>query len=104
MLDMLKNALLGTGIPFAHYGWDKAPSGDYGVWAEDSAQHLYTDNRVEAQSVQGTIDLFTRSDNRGQMEQIQQALNNTGVAWYLNSVQYEDDTRYLHYEWVFEVA
>ena len=24
-------------------------------------------------------------------------------AWYLNSVQYEEDTKLIHYEWYFEV-
>lgn len=104
MLDRLKAALESTGIPFSHYGWDKAPNGDYGVWAEDSAHHLYSDNHVESQTTQGTIDLFTLTDDKEKANLIQTVLNGLEISWYLNSVQYESDTRYLHYEWVFEVA
>lgn len=36
------------------------------------------------------------------MAAIQAALNGlSGCAWYLNSIQYEEDTRLLHWEWVF---
>lgn len=104
MLERLEIALKSTGIPFAHYGWDKAPEGAYGVWAEDSARHFYGNNRVENQTTQGTIDVFVQTDSKEPMEQIQNVLNELNLAWYLNSIQYESDTRYLHYEWVFEVA
>lgn len=104
MLERLEQALKNTGIPFAHFAWDKAPDGDYGVWAADSAKHLFADGKMIEQSTQGTIDLFTRSDKGEGKDEIQNALNVVGVAWYLNSVQYESDTRYIHYEWVFEVA
>ena len=104
MIEMLEKALKSTDIPFAHYGWDKAPSGDYGVWAEDSAKHFYGNNHVDTQTTQGTIDLFTRTDGKEKIEQIQSVLNSLDIAWYLSSIQYESDTRYLHYEWVFEVA
>lgn len=104
MLERLETALKSTGIPFAHYGWDKAQEGAYGVWAEDSAQHFYGNNRVENQTTQGTIDVFVLTDSKEPMEQIQNVLNDLDLAWYLNSIQYESDTRYLHYEWVFEVA
>ena len=105
MLDKLKAALEATGIPFAHFAWDrsKRPTGDFGVWAEDSARHLYANGKVQDQTTQGTIDLFTRSDDGAGKEAIQTALKSLDVAWYLNSVQYEEDTRYIHYEWVFEV-
>lgn len=102
-MQELESALIATGIPFAHYAWDKAPDGDYGVWAEDSAAHFYTDNKMTSQSTEGTIDLFTRSDSLTGKEAIQAALNSVNCSWYLNSIQYEEDTRYIHYEWVFEV-
>lgn len=104
MLDKLEQMLRATGIPFAHYGWDKAPGGSYGVWAEDSAGHLYADDSVENQSIQGTVDLFWVNDKKDGFELVQEALKRSDVAWYLASIQYESDTRLVHYEWVFEVA
>ena len=103
MLKELDKALKSSGIPFAHFAWDVAPDGDYGVWGEDSARHFYADGKVEEQSIQGTVDLFTRSESRDGVEAIQGVLQSLDIAWYLNSVQYESSTRYIHYEWVFEV-
>lgn len=104
MLQNLKAALNSTGIPFAHYAWSHAPNGTYGVFAEDSAGHLFADGKVVDQSVQGTIDLYTRDDSATPKETVQAALATVDMAWYLNSIQYEEDTGYIHYEWVFEVV
>lgn len=38
------------------------------------------------------------------MEDVPQALADIGASYYLNSVQYEDETELIHYEWVVEVA
>jgi hypothetical protein len=38
------------------------------------------------------------------VQQIEDALDtDDSLAWQLNSVQYEQDTGYIHYEWVFEI-
>ena len=38
------------------------------------------------------------------MDLIQEALNTSeGVGWVLSSVQYEDETNLIHYEWTFAV-
>ena len=36
--------------------------------------------------------------------QAPQALEGIGASWYLNSVQYEEDTGLIHYEWYWEVV
>ena len=52
----------------------------------------------------GTIDYFTKTENDPVVQQIEDALDSDdGISWYLNSVQYEQDTGYIHYEWVWEV-
>lgn len=102
MYDALLAALRLTGIPFAETAWDQRPSGAYGVVAVDSALHFYADDHVDHQAPRGTVDLYTPSGDREAMAAIQAALNGlSGCAWYLNSIQYEDDTRLLHWEWVF---
>lgn len=103
MLDELKEALEATGIPFAHYAWSTRPSGDYGVWGEDSSTTLWAGNKMCERSTQGTVDLFADDDGGFAKELVESALANVGCSWYLNSTQYEEDTRLLHYEWVFEV-
>lgn len=81
----------------------------YIVWAEDSeGSSLETDNYKAEQSMQGTIDYFTKEDMDENVDKIQEALIKSRISFYLNSVQYEsaDDSgsNYIHYEWVWEVA
>lgn len=81
----------------------------YIVWAEDSeGSSLETDNYKAEQSIQGTIDYFTKEDMDENVDKIQEALIKSRISFYLNSVQYEslDDSGsgYIHYEWVWEVA
>ena len=103
MLDDLKNALEATGLPFAHHAWSKnAPSIDHGVWAEDAENALYGNDHHAERVYQGTVDWFTRKDDGVDMAKVEAALDSAGAAWYLNSVQFEEDTGFLHYEWVFE--
>ncbi len=77
----------------------------YCIWAEDGeASQLEADNYKVGQTIEGTIDYFTKTEFDENNEAIQKALNNVeGLAWYLNSVQFEDDTNTIHYEWVFRV-
>ena len=102
MLSDLVTALDATKLPFAHFGWSKAPAGDYGVYAEDGANDLNADDLHAEKVTQGTVDYFTRDDSGAPQETIEAALDGV-CAWYLNSVQFEDDTGYIHYEWVFEI-
>lgn len=102
-MDEVKKALESTGYAFAAYGWASAPKGDYGVYAEDSAKSLWADGRMAIQAIQGTVDYFTRDSSGAPRLAIQDTLNAAGISFYLNSVQFEEDTGYIHYEWVWEV-
>ena len=102
-MDELENALNGTGLPFAHFGWSKAPAGDYGVYAEDGANDLISNGKHAERVLQGTVDYFTRDNSGAPKTTIETALDGIGIAWYLNSVQLEEQTGFIHYEWVFEV-
>ena len=104
MLERLEKALKETGYPFAHHAWDSAPDGDYGVFGEDNATSLWADGKMVEQFLGGTVDLFTRDNSDFPKEIIQSALDSLGVPWYLNSIQYENDTMYIHYEWVFDAV
>ena len=81
----------------------------YIVWAEDSeGDSVEGDDRKLNQSIQGTIDYFTKEDMDENVERIQEALKAACISFYLNSVQYESvyegNSDYIHYEWVFEVT
>ena len=77
----------------------------YIIWAEDGEENSHhADNRKQIQQVTGTIDLFTKDEFDPVVDQIQSGLDGLGVGWELNSVQYEDETTLIHYEWIFRVV
>lgn len=81
----------------------------YIVWAEDSeGSSLEADNYKTEQSIQGTIDYFTKQEYDENVDKIQAALVANRISFYLNSVQYESPDEgyagYIHYEWVWEVS
>lgn len=105
MLDKVKAALDATGLPFAAFGWSKAPDGDYGVYAPDGANDLYAGDSHAETATEGTVDYFTRHYPAEAVSTIQEALEGVpGLAWHLNSVQFESDTGYIHFEWVVQEA
>lgn len=105
MLDALRDALNGTGYAFAHFGWSTAPEGDWGVYAEDGANDLEADDQHAERAIEGTVDYFTRDDSGAPQIVIEAALAAVpALAWHLNSVQFEQDTGFIHYEWVFQDA
>ena len=91
-----------TGYKFAQYGWSHAPKGDYGVWGDYGANDLNADDIHAEKAVTGYVDYFTRDASGTPKTTIESALDNGQIAWYLNSIQYEEDTGYIHYEWVYE--
>jgi hypothetical protein len=102
MYNEFVTALKATGIPFAEYAWDQRPDQNYGVIAPDGALHFFANQKMQNQAPQGTVDLYAYTNDREDMAAIQTALNAfDGCAWYLNSVQYEQETRIIHWEWVF---
>lgn len=104
MYDRLIEHLKKTGIPFVEAAWSKAPKTDYGVYALDgAADTVWGDNRMIHQAMEGTVDLFTHGPGMEQAKDIQTALEAAGVSWLLNSVQFEEDTRLTHWEWVFQL-
>ena len=95
----IKTALTQTGLQFAHYAWSEAPSGDYGTWAEDSGNDFGCDCVHGERGTECWVNYFTRDDSATPRTTIEAAFNTLQVPWYLNTVQYENDTGYIHYEW-----
>lgn len=112
MLSKLKiiPEILSGIIPGNVYHYEAFKAYDkYIVWAEDSeGESLEADNYKAEQSIQGTIDYFTKEDMDKNVDKIQSALVANRISFYLNSVQYESPDEgyagYVHYEWVWEVS
>lgn len=107
MLDSLRAALEGTGLPFAHFAWSRDAAetrADHGVWAEDSDLALYANNRHAERIRQGVVHWFTRSDASEAPGQIEAALDAADIPWRSDGVDFEEDTGFLHYVWIFEAV
>lgn len=103
-LKQVKEALLVVMQPVYHYEALKKEY-PYCVWAEDGAGgQLNADNSMRNQSIQGTIDYYTQQENDVNVEKIQAALKEARISFSLNSIQYEEKERCIHWEWVFEVS
>lgn len=74
----------------------------YFVYDFDNTIELQVNNRVLEQAIQGTIDLYSENPTDPLFFKVQTALRKTGVAWYFNTKQIEDDRDpvVFHYEWV----
>lgn len=91
---------------FFHYRRPANIKEEYGVWSETGEVNSnYSDNRKSEQQLTGYLDYFTLIEYNPVIDQIQEALDNLCCGgWSLNSVQYEDQTNLIHYEWYFTVV
>lgn len=75
----------------------------YFVWQEDGSNDFLADGLHAERAVTGTTDLFTRREFDPWKDAMEQSFEAHGICWNLNSVQFEQDTGYWHYEWVWEL-
>ena len=98
----IRDALLTVSKDVDHFEAVKKKD-KYIVWAEDGEGNSGHADNKKNQVIQGTIDYFTKDDADLAVEEIQEALELYEISYKLNSVQYEDETEYIHYEWIWEV-
>lgn len=91
--------------PATHYRRPDRSKAPFMIWAETGEQTaLQGGNIKRAQAISGTADYFTLTEFDPAVDQIQTAMNGQGMAWELNSVQYEEETGLIHYSWDWKVA
>ena len=99
--DVLKSI---SGLKSYHLAKPATVKAPYAVWQEDSEGQSFHANDMKAEQVlEITIDYFTKTEYDATIDAIQDALNGAKIAWRLNSFQYEDETKLLHYEWLCRV-
>lgn len=101
-LDMIRDALLTVTDNVDHYEAFKKTD-RYIVWEEYAAESFYADDKHGARAFFVAVNYFTKQQNDPNRKKIEMALDSIDAAWNLNSIQYEPDTGYTHYEWVCEV-
>lgn len=93
---MLDDAL--PGIVFHYYRTNLTCP--YLVWQETNEGDSFRANLYDReQAIEGTLDYFTQTEYDENIDTIQEVLNDLMITWNLESVQYEEDTRIIHYEW-----
>lgn len=75
----------------------------YFVWQEEGAADLEANGRHIERAMTGTTDLFSKQEFDPWREAFETVLNSSGIAWSLNSVQFEEDTGFWHWEWLWGV-
>lgn len=102
-LMKIRDTLNKVGVDVHHYICSQTKS-KYIVWAEDGENtSLDLDNSKDEQVITGTIDYFTMEEYDTVVDEIQNKLNQSKISFALNSVQYEEETQLIHYEWRFEI-
>ena len=93
--------------PVYHY-WRSRLAAPFVVWAEDGEGGSFdADDRKKEQVVTGFVDFFTRTEFDPIADTIQDALyglQSEPFTWRLDSVQYEDETNLIHYQWTWEAV
>lgn len=94
------------GLDIYHYARPQKKSAPFAVWQEDGeASSLEASNKKQEQALSGSLDYFTQEEADEMVDAIQEALNEIETfGWELNSVQYEEETELIHYEWVWSIA
>lgn len=96
----LDDALNASGFPFAHFGWSRAPAGDYGVWSEEQGADFVANGGHAETGTELIVDLFTRQEGREPRQRIETILDAfPSLSWHLDSVQFEIETGYVHWQW-----
>lgn len=104
MFEELKQTLLTVEPNVGHYKAFKQ-SDRYIVWAEDGqGQAQHADGKMQNQAIEGTIDYFIKGEDNTAIPRMQEALDQIDISYRFNSAQYEEDTGFVHFEWVWQIG
>lgn len=77
----------------------------YIVYGEQGqGEILSADDQQDEYSTTVTIDIFSKTEKEPLFQQVYSVLNNNDISFYLKSVQYEQDTGLIHYEYEADVV
>lgn len=105
-LKKIRDALVSIDNLKVYHYWRTNIEPPYCIWQEDGEGDSFWDsNHQSEQVITGTIDYFTLIEFDNTVEKIQTVLNSIeNCGWKLNSVSYEEDTNFIHFEWNFEIV
>lgn len=83
---------------------ERMKSDRYFVWGETGQDDLEASNIHAEKAVTGYTDLYTKQEFDPWKDQLEESFDANGIVWSLNSVQYEEETGFIHYEWYWSVV
>lgn len=83
---------------------ERMKSDRYFVWGETGQDDLEASNIHAEKAVTGYTDLYTKQEFDPWKDRLEESFDTNGIAWSLNSVQYEEETGFTHYEWYWSVV
>lgn len=70
------------------------------VWSEDGEDgSFYSDNLKSEQNLTGTISAYSKTEFDSLFDEVQTVLDEMGAAWFIEAVQFEEETNLIHYTW-----
>lgn len=101
-LTDLYTPFLALDCEVSHY--KRITSNRFVVWSEQGEEDsFHADNRKQEQLITGVVDFFTLTEFDPIVDDIQDILQMERVAWILDSVQYEEETNLIHYQWLWRM-
>lgn len=89
-----------TGIPFTEWAWSEAPKDRYGVVTADGQSELKADADPAAEKMlTGYVDVFVKASDDDPRDDVENAMRAIGVWFRMESIQFEPETGFLHFEW-----
>lgn len=82
-----------------HYTAPEMKGANYGLWIEEAGNTLFADNVHGENSMSVSFHYFTKTEFDSVIDSIEAKFENLGLYYELISVQYEDATGYIHYDW-----
>ena len=104
ILSHIKNTLLTVTQRVYRYTAPATPVFPYIIWQDEMESDMFCgDGRKLFKTIEGSIDLYTKTADDSFIDKIEKALNDAGICFRLNSVQLEPTTRIIHHEWVWNI-
>ena len=86
----------------SHY--ERLKSDRYFVWQETGAKTLSADDIHKETAMSGKTDFFTKIEFDPWKDAFEFAMDKEGVIWNLDYIDYEEETGFIHYQWLWDVA
>lgn len=83
---------------------ERLSSDRYFVWEEDGRNDLSADGVHAETAVTGRSDLYTKKEFDPWAEELEASFERAGISWRRILSEYEEDTRFWHVSWDWEVA